>query len=378
MKIKKIFLVFGTRPEALKMAPVYLKLRDNFDCKILVTAQHREMLDQALEVFNLCPDIDLNLMKKNQTLASFTAKSIEAISNELKDHMPDLVLVHGDTTTALSAALSAFYLGIKIGHVEAGLRTYNLDAPFPEEFNRQVISKIANMHFAPTKLNKKNLLEEGVKNQNIYVTGNTVIDTINLTIDKIKNNKDLQSKLNTKFNEYGINLSKGLNVLITGHRRENFGSGFENICIAIKELSVKYPSHSFIYPVHLNPIVSGPVNSILQGIPNIFLIDPLDYDHFIFLLSGSHIVLTDSGGIQEEAPGVGKPVLVMRDVTERPEGIESGTVKLVGTNSKSIIKAVSKLLDDPNEFSTMSKAVNPYGDGNASERILSALKSLKT
>ena len=377
MKIKKIFIVFGTRPEALKMAPVYLKLRDHFETKILVTAQHREMLDQALDVFSINADIDLDLMQKNQSLAGFTAKCIDSISKEFINHKPDLVLVHGDTSSALSSAIAAFYLNIKVCHVEAGLRTYNLDAPFPEEFNRQVISKIAKIHFAPTKLNKQNLIDERVHDKDIFVTGNTVIDSINLTINKIKQDKDLELKLKNNLNKLGINPIDGSNILITGHRRENFGSGFENICIAIKELSIQYPSYSFIYPVHLNPIVSGPVNAHLAGISNIFLIDPLDYDHFIYLLSCSHIVLTDSGGIQEEAPGIGKPVLVMRDVTERPEGVESGTVWLVGTTSESIIKEVSKLLDDPDEYSFMSKAINPYGDGNASERILSAIKALK-
>lgn len=376
MLIKKIFLVFGTRPEALKMAPVYLKLKGSFCCKILVTAQHREMLDQALDVFGLSPDIDLNLMEKNQTLSSFTAKSIEAISREFLDDRPDLVLVHGDTTSALSAAMSAFYLGIKVGHVEAGLRTHDLNAPFPEEFNRQIISKIAKIHFAPTQLNKQNLIAEGTSDQDIVVTGNTIIDSISLTIKKIKNDITLETKLKNNISESGINPLGESNILITGHRRENFGSGFENICIAIKELSIKYPSHSFIYPVHLNPTVSMPVNKLLKGLTNVFLINPLDYDHFIYLLSSCYLVLTDSGGIQEEAPGVGKPVLVMRDVTERPEGIESGTVKLVGTKPNSIINAVSKLLDDPKAYLAMSKAVNPYGDGNASERILSAIKAL--
>lgn len=377
MKIKKIFLVFGTRPEALKMAPVYLKLKDHFDTKILVTGQHREMLDQALDVFGINADVDLNLMKKNQSLASFTARCIESISKEFAHHKPDLVLVHGDTSTALSSAIAAFYLNITVCHVEAGLRTYNLDAPFPEEFNRQVVSKIAKIHFAPTELNKQNLINEKIKNEDIFVTGNTVIDSINLTITKIKQNKDIELKLKNNLNKLGINPISGSNILITGHRRENFGPGFENICIAIKELSVKYPSYSFIYPVHLNPIVSGPVNFHLADISNIFLIAPLDYDHFIYLLSCSYIVLTDSGGIQEEAPGIGKPVLVMRDVTERPEGIKSGTVRLVGTKSESIIKEVSKLLDNPGEYSLMSKSINPYGDGNASDRILSAIKALK-
>lgn len=378
MTALKIFLVFGTRPEALKMAPVFLKLKNHFDTRILITAQHREMLDQALEVFRLKADIDLDLMEKNQTLASFTVKSIEAISREYIKEKPDLILVHGDTTTAFTASLAAFYLNIKVGHVEAGLRTHNLQAPFPEEFNRQIVTKIAKIHFAPTELNKQNLIKEGVSKKDIFVTGNTVIDSINLTIQKIKQDTVLQNKIINKLKKFGFNPSSKANILITGHRRENFGSGFKNICIAIKKLSKKYPSYSFIYPVHLNPIVYEPVNTLLKDLKNVFLIDPLGYDHFTYLLSNSYLVLTDSGGIQEEAPGIGKPVLVMRDVTERPEGISSGTVKLVGTSSDAIIGEVSKLLDDKKEYSKMSKAVNPYGDGNAADRILSAIKTMKT
>tara|TARA_A100001015_G_C15017006_1_gene726017 strand:- start:501 stop:1637 length:1137 start_codon:yes stop_codon:yes gene_type:complete len=378
MTALKIFLVFGTRPEALKMAPVFLKLKNHFNTRILITAQHREMLDQALEVFRLKADIDLDLMEKNQTLASFTVKSIEAISREYIKEKPDLILVHGDTTTAFTASLAAFYLNIKVGHVEAGLRTHNLQAPFPEEFNRQIVTKIAKIHFAPTELNKQNLIKEGVSKKDIFVTGNTVIDSINLTIQKIKQDTVLQNKIINKLKKFGFNPSSKANILITGHRRENFGSGFKNICIAIKKLSKKYPSYSFIYPVHLNPIVYEPVNTLLKDLKNVFLIDPLGYDHFTYLLSNSYLVLTDSGGIQEEAPGIGKPVLVMRDVTERPEGISSGTVKLVGTSSDAIIGEVSKLLDDKKEYSKMSKAVNPYGDGNAADRILSAIKTMKT
>lgn len=378
MTALKIFLVFGTRPEALKMAPVFLKLKNHFDTRILITGQHREMLDQALEVFRLKADIDLDLMEKNQTLASFTVKSIEAISREYIKEKPDLILVHGDTTTAFTASLAAFYLNIKVGHVEAGLRTHNLQAPFPEEFNRQIVTKIAKIHFAPTELNKQNLIKEGVSKKDIFVTGNTVIDSINLTIQKIKQDTVLQNKIINKLKKFGFNPLSKANILITGHRRENFGSGFKNICIAIKKLSKKYPSYSFIYPVHLNPIVYEPVNILLKDLKNVFLIDPLGYDHFTYLLSNSYLVLTDSGGIQEEAPGIGKPVLVMRDVTERPEGISSGTVKLVGTSSDAIIGEVSKLLDDKKEYSKMSKAVNPYGDGNAADRILSAIKTMKT
>jgi UDP-N-acetylglucosamine 2-epimerase (non-hydrolysing) len=378
MAIKKILLIFGTRPEALKMAPVFLALKKHFNTKICVTAQHREMLDQALDTFQLTADIDLDLMQKNQTLSSFTARSLEALTEQYIKEKPDLILVHGDTTTALTAALAAFYLGIKIGHVEAGLRTFNLEAPFPEEFNRQVISKIANMHFAPTELNRENLINEGVVPKDIFVTGNTVIDSISLTIKKINEDKAHEKLIHDKLCINGFDPIADQIILITGHRRENFGDGFLNICEAIKSLAKKYPSYSFIYPVHLNPIVSKPVQKLLSGLDNIFLINPLDYDQFIYLLSNTYLVLTDSGGIQEEAPGIGKPVLVMRDVTERPEGVNSGTVKLVGTQPSSIIEEVSKLLNSKAEYEKMSKAINPYGDGNAAKRILSAIKTLKT
>ena len=355
--MKKILVVFGTRPEAIKMAPLVKELYKytEFNTKVCVTAQHREMLDQVLEFFLIQPNYDLDLMKANQTLNQLSARILTAIDEVLVDFNPDLVLVHGDTSTSSMVALAAFHRGIKIGHVEAGLRTFNLEAPFPEEFNRQVISKIANMHFAPTELNRENLINEGVVPKDIFVTGNTVIDSISLTIKKINEDKAHEKLIHDKLCINGFDPIADQIILITGHRRENFGDGFLNICEAIKSLAKKYPSYSFIYPVHLNPIVSKPVQKLLSGLDNIFLINPLDYDQFIYLLSNTYLVLTDSGGIQEEAPGIGKPVLVMRDVTERPEGVNSGTVKLVGTQPSSIIEEVSKLLNSKAEYEKMSQ-----------------------
>ncbi|MDA7457719.1 UDP-N-acetylglucosamine 2-epimerase (non-hydrolyzing) [Candidatus Pelagibacter ubique] len=378
---KKIFmLVFGTRPEAIKMAPLVHALKaepDKFEIKICVTSQHREMLDQVLDIFNIKPDIDLNLMRQDQNLSNLTSLILNEMQSILKKYQPDAVLVHGDTTTTLATSMAAFYESIPVGHVEAGLRTYNLNAPFPEEFNRQITSKISKWHFAPTKLSKKNLLSEGVDKSSIIITGNTVIDALHWVLKRIDKDEDRQKKLENILNtNLSFNWKSESFVLITAHRRENFGDGFLHICSAIKELSSKYPNIHFVYPVHLNPNVSKPVYEILKGFDNIYLIKPLEYEPFVYLLKHSYLVLTDSGGIQEEAPSLGKPVLVMRDVTERPEGVESGTVELVGSNYQHIIQGVSRLLDDKKHYQKMSQAHNPYGDGLACKRIVDVLSTI--
>jgi UDP-N-acetylglucosamine 2-epimerase (non-hydrolysing) len=376
--MKNILIVFGTRPEAIKMAPLvkaFEEQQKNFNMKVCVTAQHREMLDQVLELFNITPDFDLDIMKQGQDLYDITSKILLGMRDVLDEFNPDLVLVHGDTTTTLSTTLASFYKQIPVGHVEAGLRTGNIYSPWPEEANRLLTTQIAQYHFAPTLTNKENLLKEHIPKENIIVTGNTVIDTLFLILDKIKNEPQLENTVITKIAQLGYTLSDRKVILITGHRRENFGDGFLNICNGLKELALKYPEVDFVYPVHLNPNVRKPVNEILTDIHNIYLIEPLDYLPFVYLLSKSYLILTDSGGIQEEAPSLGKPVLVMRDTTERPEAVEAGTVMLVGTNKDNIVKNVSRLIEDELYYKKMSYAHNPYGDGNASHKIVEFLKN---
>ena len=382
--MKKILLVFGTRPEAIKMAPLvkeFPKYPTQFKTVVCVTGQHREMLDQVLRFFEIIPDYDLNIMKQGQDLYDVTARVLVGMRDVLKEVQPDVVLVHGDTTTSTAAALAAFYQQIAVGHVEAGLRTHNIYSPWPEEMNRQITSRIATYNFSPTQLSKSNLLEEGVKETAITVTGNTVIDALYMVVNKIKNDPKLENELKSLLKTSGYDverLAEGKKlVLITGHRRENFGDGFIHICTAIKNLNQKYPDVDFVYPMHLNPNVRKPIHEIfgedLAGFGNMFFIEPLDYLLFVYLMEKSSIVLTDSGGIQEEAPGLGKPVLVMRNTTERPEALEAGTVKLVGTDYNKIVGEVSALLDNPEYYAKMSAAVNPYGDGLACGRIVKAL-----
>lgn len=369
---KKILLVFGTRPEAIKMIPLIKKIQNDvrFDYKVCVTAQHREMLDQVLSIFSITPDYDLNLMKRGQQLVDLTASMIISFSEVLQNYKPDYVLVHGDTSTTLACTIASYYNQIKVGHVEAGLRTGNLLSPWPEEGNRKVAGTLASIHFAPTETSRSNLLRENVSDDSIFVTGNTVVDTLFLAKELIKADLDFQQGIHSKYNFLQDN--KRL-VLITGHRRESFGKGFENICEGIKDVARQYPDTKFVYPVHLNPQVQEPVNRLLSSEPNIFLIQPLDYLPFVYFMDRSYFILTDSGGVQEEAPSLGKPVLVMRDTTERPEAVEAGTVKLVGTSREAIFSGMKKLLDDDAFYSEMSHAHNPYGDGNAAERILNAL-----
>ena len=380
--MKNMMLVFGTRPEAIKMAPLvkeFQKYPEKFKTIVCVTGQHREMLDQVLRIFDIQPDYDLNIMKQGQDLYDVTAKVLIGMRDVLKETQPDIVLVHGDTTTSTAAALAAFYQQIPVGHVEAGLRTHNIYSPWPEEMNRQITGRIATYHFAPTSLSKDNLLQEGVSEERIIVTGNTVIDALYMVVEKIKNDGILSCELEKvlKASGYDIGrLSDGRKlVLITGHRRENFGDGFISMCKAIKSLSEKYPEVDFVYPMHLNPNVRKPIYEVFgeSQRANLFFIEPLEYLSFVYLMEKSAIVLTDSGGIQEEAPGLGKPVLVMRDTTERPEALEAGTVKLVGTDYDKIVNEVSGLLDNQEYYEKMSKAVNPYGDGKACSRIVKAL-----
>jgi len=370
--MKKILTVFGTRPEAIKMAPLVHALADDarFDAKVCVTAQHREMLDQVLDLFEIKPDFDLNLMKAGQTLNDVTARILLELKPVLEEFKPDVVLVHGDTATTFAASLAAYYEKIPVGHVEAGLRTGDIYSPWPEEANRKLTGALATYHFAPTRTSEKNLLAENIDHKNIYVTGNTVIDALLDVINKIEVNTELQAELKTNYPF--INEDKDL-VVITGHRRENFGDGFENICQAIAGVAKQKPDCQFVYPVHLNPSVREPVNRILVGLENVHLIEPLEYLPFVNLMRLSTIILTDSGGIQEEAPSLGKPVLVMRNTTERPEAVDAGTVKLVGTNKEAIISALLELLKKETEYQVMSKAHNPYGDGQACQNILNAL-----
>jgi UDP-N-acetylglucosamine 2-epimerase (non-hydrolysing) len=382
--MKIVMLVFGTRPEAIKMCPLvkeFQKHENDFKTIVCVTGQHREMLDQVLNIFEVHPDYDLNIMKQGQDLYDVTARVLIGMRDILKEVRPDIVLVHGDTTTSTAAALAAFYQQIPVGHVEAGLRTHNIYSPWPEEMNRQITSRIAACHFSPTPLSKNNLLEEKV-NGEIFVTGNTVIDALQIVVKKLKSDKDLAQKQIEILSKAGYDIKrlddgKKL-VLITGHRRENFGGGFIRICTAIKDLSRKYPDVDFVYPMHLNPNVRKPIHQVfgedLKGLGNIFFIEPLKYLEFVYLMEKSTVVLTDSGGIQEEAPSLGKPVLVMRDTTERPEALSSGTVHLVGTDHDKIVEEVSILLENQVQYDIMSKAVNPYGDGLACYRIVQALK----
>ncbi|WP_302460672.1 non-hydrolyzing UDP-N-acetylglucosamine 2-epimerase [Bacteroides clarus] len=382
--MKKVMLVFGTRPEAIKMAPLvkeFQKDSANFQTIVCVTGQHREMLDQVLDIFDIKPDYDLNIMKQGQDLYDVTSRVLLGMRDVLKQVRPDIVLVHGDTTTSTAAALATFYQQIPVGHIEAGLRTHNIYSPWPEEMNRQITGRISAYHFAPTFLSEKNLLEEGISEENIVVTGNTVIDALYMVVDKIEKDGELKNNLQTELKTSGYDITRlddgGKLVLITGHRRENFGDGFISMCKAIRTLTKKYPKVDFVYPMHLNPNVRRPIHEVfgedLSNLDNMFFIEPLEYLSFVFLMRKSTIVLTDSGGIQEEAPGLGKPVLVMRDTTERPEALEAGTVKLVGTDYDKIVSEVSGLLDNQEYYDQMSQAVNPYGDGLACSRIVKKL-----
>lgn len=385
--MKKIMLVFGTRPEAIKMAPLikeFQKYPDSFQTIVCVTGQHREMLDQVLRLFDIRPDFDLDIMKQGQDLYDVTARVLTGMRDVLKESQPDLVLVHGDTTTSCASALAAFYQQIPVAHVEAGLRTYNIYSPWPEEMNRQLTGRIASYHFAPTTLSKQNLLSEGVDEKRITVTGNTVIDALYHVVSEIKNNAELQQQLADELEKAGYTTtrlseeSRRKLVLVTGHRRENFGNGFLSICKALKTLALKYPEVDFVYPMHLNPNVRKPIKEVFGDthLPNLFFIEPLEYLPFVYLMEQSAIVLTDSGGIQEEAPGLGKPVLVMRNTTERPEALEAGTVKLVGTDFIRILDETSRLLEDKIYYDQMSKATNPYGDGLACQRIVTKIKEI--
>ena len=404
--MKKVMLVFGTRPEAIKMAPLvkaFAQFPETFETIVCVTGQHREMLDQVLHIFDITPDYDLNIMKQGQDLYDVTSRVLLGMRDVLREAQPDVVLVHGDTTTSTAAALAAFYQQIPVGHVEAGLRTHNIYSPWPEEMNRQITGRIATYNFSPTPLSRHNLLEEKVSEQSITVTGNTVIDALYWVVDKIKRDETLSAELKGVLAEAGYDVERlSVNgqrstvngrqarrlVLITGHRRENFGGGFIQMCTAIRDLTQKYPDVDFVYPMHLNPNVRKPIQEVFVGLDklslgegwgeagNMFFIEPLEYLSFVYLMEKSTLVLTDSGGIQEEAPGLGKPVLVMRDTTERPEALEAGTVKLVGTDYGKIVSEVSRLLDDAAYYDSMSKAVNPYGDGKACERIVDFIKAV--
>lgn len=384
--MKTVMLVFGTRPEAIKMAPLvkaFQAASNSFRTLVCVTGQHREMLDQVLHIFDIRPDYDLNIMKQGQDLYDVTSRVLLGLREVLKEARPDVVLVHGDTTTSTAAALAAFYAQIPVGHVEAGLRTHNIYSPWPEEMNRQLTGRMATWHFAPTPLSRQNLLAENVAESQITVTGNTVIDALYWVVDKIKHDATLAQQLDAELQRAGYDVQRLADgrklVLITGHRRENFGDGFIHMCTAIKDLTQRYPQVDFVYPMHLNPNVRKPIHEVfgqdLSGLGNMFFIEPLEYLSFVHLMEKSHIVLTDSGGIQEEAPGLGKPVLVMRDTTERPEALTAGTVKLVGTDYDKIVSAVSTLLDDEAAYQAMSRAVNPYGDGKACGRIVETLKA---
>ena len=383
--MKKVMLVFGTRPEAIKMAPLVKEFQlhaNEFETIVCVTGQHREMLDQVLQIFEIQPNYDLNIMKQGQDLYDVTARVLIGMRDILKIVQPDVVLVHGDTTTSTAAALAAFYQQIPVGHVEAGLRTHNIYSPWPEEMNRLITGRIASYNFSPTSLSKQNLLDEGVSEDKIAITGNTVIDALHIVVDKIKNDGELDASLEDVLKRSGYDVGRLVNgkklVLITGHRRENFGDGFISMCQAIKALTIKYPDVDFVYPMHLNPNVREPIHEVFGKVhqPNLFFIEPLEYLPFVYLMERSALVLTDSGGIQEEAPGLGKPVLVMRDTTERPEALEAGTVKLVGTDCDRIVDEVSRLLDDNAYYNRMSQAINPYGDGTASQRIVQTIEKV--
>jgi UDP-N-acetylglucosamine 2-epimerase (non-hydrolysing) len=380
--MKKILLVFGTRPEAIKMAPLvkeFQRYPEKFETICCVTGQHRQMLDQVLDIFEIKPDYDLNIMQSKQDLYDVTSRVLLGMRDVLNDVKPDLVFVHGDTTTSTATALAAFYQQIPVAHIEAGLRTHNIYSPWPEEMNRQITGRIASFHFTPTSLSRQNLLDEGVNEDTIIITGNTVIDALFMIVEKIKNNVKLSQLLEMNIKTAGYNVNRLLEgkklVLITGHRRENFGDGFINICNAIKDLTFKYPDVDFVYPMHLNPNVRKPINEVFgnEMSSNMFFIEPLDYLNFIYLMEKCYMVLTDSGGIQEEAPSLGKPVLVMRDNTERPEALEAGTVELVGTNYYKIVNAVSNLIDNQIHYHKISKSINPYGDGLSCSRIVDFL-----
>lgn len=385
--MKKIMLVFGTRPEAIKMCPLIKEFRkypDQFETLVCVSGQHREMLDQVLHLFGIRPDYDLDIMKQGQDLYDVTARVLTGMREVLKEAQPDLVLVHGDTTTSMAAALAAFYQQIPVGHVEAGLRTYNIYSPWPEEMNRQITARIASLHFAPTPLSKQNLLWEGIREEKIAVTGNTVIDALYYVVDQIKSKEGMRRQLTAELQEAGYDTARLTEqnsrklVLITGHRRENFGEGFIAICKAIKTLAGKYPDVDFVYPMHLNPNVRKPIHEVFgeSHLPNLFFIEPLEYLPFVYMMELSTVVLTDSGGIQEEAPGLGKPVLVMRNTTERPEALDAGTVKLVGTDFVRIVEETSRLIEDDIYYAQMSQAVNPYGDGQACHRIVTQIRDI--
>ena len=375
--MKKILLVFGTRPEAIKMAPLVKALQkdtEHFETCVCVTAQHRQMLDQVLEVFGITPEYDLNIMAPNQDLYDITAKVLLGLREVLKDFRPDTVLVHGDTTTSMAASLAAFYMQIPVGHVEAGLRTYNMLSPWPEEMNRQVTDRICTYYFAPTEQSRANLLQENIDAKKIFITGNTVIDALLMAVDIISTTAGVKEKMAKELQEKGYTVGDREYILVTGHRRENFGDGFLHICKAIKELAALHPEMDIVYPVHLNPNVQKPVYELLSGLSNVYLISPLDYLPFIYAMQHSTLLLTDSGGVQEEAPSLGKPVLVMRDTTERPEAVEAGTGKLVGTDAEAIVSNVTALLQDKEMYKRMSETHNPYGDGQACERIIAALR----
>ncbi|PJI50996.1 MAG: UDP-N-acetylglucosamine 2-epimerase (non-hydrolyzing) [Pseudomonas sp.] len=370
----KTLCIFGTRPEAIKMAPLALALADDesFDAKVCVTGQHREMLDQVLDLFEIKPDFDLNIMKPGQDLTDITTAILQGMKHIFNSYKPDVVLVHGDTATTFAASLACYYQQIPVAHIEAGLRTGNLYSPWPEEANRKLTGALADLHFAPTSTSKNNLEREGIASESIIVTGNTVIDALLDVVARLDRDTELQAQAAKPFKHLDLNRKF---ILVTGHRRESFGDGFERICQALMEVAQQHPEIDIIYPVHLNPNVREPVNRLLVGIPNIHLIEPLDYLPFVYLMSRAHIILTDSGGIQEEAPSLGKPVLVMRDTTERPEAVTAGTVKLVGTDTTNIVRALNILLTDPNAYRAMSFAHNPYGDGNACSRVLDTLRT---
>ena len=375
--MKKILLVFGTRPEAIKMAPLvkeFQKDTEHFETKVCVTAQHRQMLDQVLEVFGITPDYDLNIMAPNQDLYDITSKVLLGLRDVLKAFAPDVVRVHGDTTTSMAASLAAFSRQIAVAHVEAGLRTYDMLSPWPEEMNRQVTDRICTYYFAPTGQSRQNLLRENIEEKKIFVTGNTVIDALLMAVDIIATKTGMEEQIHKEIQEKGYTVGERDYILVTGHRRENFGEGFLHICKAIRELASKYPDIDIVYPVHLNPNVQKPVYELLSGLDNVFLISPLDYLPFIYAMQHSILLLTDSGGVQEEAPSLGKPVLVMRNTTERPEAVEAGTVKLVGTDAETIVGNVVELLRNKELYKRMSETHNPYGDGQACERIVNALK----
>ncbi len=376
--MKKVLIVFGTRPEAIKMAPLvhaFSRYKSEFNTKVCVTAQHREMLDQVLSMFQIESDYDLNLMKPNQDLFDITVNVLVGMKSVLEDFQPDLVLVHGDTTTTLATSLAAFYLGIHIGHIEAGLRTNDLYSPWPEEMNRQLTDRISTYFFVPTTASKENLIRENTNSSNIVVTGNTVIDALFFTLNKFKRDDCLLARIRSKIEKRGFSLNENRRlILVTGHRRENFGKEFLEICRGLKQISIAHPEVDILYPVHPNPNVRKPVKKILSNISNVFLLEPIEYESFVYLMSKSYLIITDSGGIQEEAPSLGKPVLVMRNTTERPEAVSAGTVKLVGTNRTEIVNCTNELLNNKNLYEKMSEAINPYGDGKACDRIINYLK----